>query len=66
VDRRGRYNLHVAEKSAIHTTSIGRTKRKRTTTTIYRSHTSSGKHGTSSWAKWRMKGARSPAAGIFS
>jgi ribonuclease HI len=40
VDIRGRYSLRAAEKSDFHTTSVGRTKRKRTTTTIYRSHTS--------------------------
>jgi hypothetical protein len=39
------------KKSAFHTTGVGRTERKRATITIYRSHTSSGKHGTSSRAK---------------
>jgi hypothetical protein len=40
-------------------------KEKRTATTIYRSHTSSGKHGISSQEKRRRKGARSQEAGIF-
>jgi hypothetical protein len=40
-------------------------KEKRATTTIYRSHTSSGKHGISSREKRRRKGAWSPEAGIF-
>jgi hypothetical protein len=40
-------------------------KEKRAATTIYRSHTSSGKHGISSREKQRRKGAQSPEAGIF-
>jgi hypothetical protein len=41
-------------------------KEKRATTTIYRSHTSSGMHGISSQEKRRRQGARSLEAGIFS
>jgi hypothetical protein len=39
--------------------------RKRAATTIYRSHTSSGKHGIGCREKRRRKGARSPEAGVF-
>jgi hypothetical protein len=51
VDRRGRYSFRAIKKSAFHTIGVGRTERKRATTTIYHSHTSSGKNGTSSRVK---------------
>jgi hypothetical protein len=53
------------KKSALHTAGVGRTKGKRAVTTVYCSHTSSGKHSISSREKQRRKGARSPEAGIF-
>jgi hypothetical protein len=51
VDRRGRCSVHAAEKSAFHTTSVGRTERKGATATVYCGHTSSGEHGAGSRAK---------------
>jgi hypothetical protein len=53
VDRGGRSGIHASKKSAFHTTSVDRTQWKRGTTTIHCSHTSGGKHGTSSWALQR-------------
>jgi hypothetical protein len=51
VDRRSRHSLRTTEKSAFHTTGVGRTKRKGATTTIYCSNTSSGKHSISTRKK---------------
>jgi hypothetical protein len=52
-------------KSAFHTTSAGRTKRKRAIATIHRRYASGGKHGVSSRAKRRREGARSLATSIL-
>jgi hypothetical protein len=43
--------IFTAEKSAFHTTSAGRTKRKRVITTKHRRYTPGGKHGVSSQTK---------------
>jgi hypothetical protein len=51
VDRRGRCSVRVVEKSAFHTTSVGRTERKGATAIIYRGHTSSSEHCASSRTK---------------
>jgi hypothetical protein len=64
VDRRSRSSILAAEKSALHTTSVGRTKREGTTTTIHRRYTPGGEHGASGWTKWRGEGARSPVIAV--
>jgi hypothetical protein len=53
------------KKSAFHTSGVGRTKWKGTTTTIYCGNTSSGEHSISSRKKSRRKSSWSPAASIF-
>jgi hypothetical protein len=65
VDRRGRCSVHAAEKSAFHTTSVGRTERKGSTATVYRGHTSSGEHGAGSRAKGRREGTWSTVTSIL-
>jgi hypothetical protein len=52
------------KKSALHTTSVGRTKGKRAATTVYRSHISCGKHSISSREK-RKKEKRTESRGRY-
>jgi hypothetical protein len=51
MDGRSGCSLRTVEKSALHTSSVSRTKGKRTTTTIHCSNTSSGEYSTGSQKK---------------
>jgi hypothetical protein len=63
--QRGICSILAAKKSAFHTTSVGRTKRKKAITTIQRRYIPGGEHGVSSRTKQRREGARSPATSIL-
>jgi hypothetical protein len=65
VNRRSGHSLCATQKSAFHTTSVGHTKGKGATTTIYCRNTSSGKHRIGSQKKQGKKSAWSPTTSVF-